>query len=85
VAKATGCSNVVLNWPLGTTLAAVAAAMTPATALTAIFKLDAAHGRYRGYMPSAPAFANDYIAVEAPLEAVFVCVNQSASLARPTR
>ena len=58
--------------------------MTPARALTSIFKLDAAHGRYRGYTPTAPAFANDYTAVEAPLEAVFVCVNQGASLARPT-
>jgi hypothetical protein len=84
VVLATGCSNIVLSWPLGTTLADVAAAVTPTNALTSIFKLDAARGRYRGYTPTAPAFANDYIAVEAPLEAVFVCVNQSASLTRPT-
>jgi hypothetical protein len=84
VALATGCSNIVLSWPLGTSLADVAAAVTPTNALTAIFKLDAARGRYRGYMPTAPAFANDYIAVEAALEAVFVCVNQSANLARPS-
>jgi hypothetical protein len=84
VAVAAGCSNVVLSWPTGTALAEVAMAMTPATALTAIFKLDAAEGRYRGYTPTAPAFANDYTAVEAALEAVFVCVNQGASLARPT-
>jgi hypothetical protein len=84
MALAAGCSNVVFSWPMGTSLAEVAAAMTPASALTSIFKLDAGRGRFRGYTPSAPAFANDYTAVEAPLEAVFVCVNQAASLARPS-
>jgi hypothetical protein len=79
-----GCSNVALSWAVGTPLAAVAAAVDPPHALAAIFKQDAAAGRYRGYSPTAPAFANDYTAVEAPLEAVFVCVNQGATLARPT-
>jgi hypothetical protein len=85
VALSAGCSNLVLSWPTGTPLAAVAAALSPSQALRAIFKLDAATGRYRGYSPSAPAFANDYMTIDAPLDAVFVCVNQAASLARPTR
>jgi hypothetical protein len=79
-----GCSNVALTWPSGTPLATVAMAVDPPHALTSIFKLDAAVGRYRGYSPTAPAFANDYTAIETTLEAVFVCVNQAASLARPT-
>lgn len=85
VALSAGCSNLVLSWPTGTPLAEVAAALSPSQALRAIFKLDAATGRYRGYSPSAPAFANDYMTIDAPLDAVFVCVNQAASLARPTR
>ena len=84
VTLAAGCSNVVLSWPTGTALAEVTAAVMPSHALAAIFKLDAVEGRYRGYSPTAPAFANDYTAVEAALEAVFVCVHQGASLARPT-
>jgi len=79
-----GCSNVALSWAVGTPLAAVAAAVEPPHALASIFKQDAAAGRYRGYTPSAPAFANDYTAVEAPLEAVFLCVTQAATLTRPT-
>jgi hypothetical protein len=78
------CSNVVLSWPTGTAVAEVTAAVTPSHALTAIFKLDATAGRYRGYSPTAPVFATDYTAIEATLEAVFICVNQGASLARPT-
>jgi hypothetical protein len=79
-----GCSNVVLTWPTGTPLATVARAVDPPHALESIFKLDAAQGRYRGYSPTAPAFANDYTAVEAALEAVFVCVTQAATWHRPT-
>jgi len=84
VALAAGCSNVALTWPAGTPLATVAMAVDPPHALTSIFKLDAAQRRYRGYSPTAPAFANDYTAVEAPLEAVFICVSQAATWTRPT-
>ena len=79
-----GCSNVALSWAVGTPLAAVAAAVDPPHALASIFKQDAPRGGYRGYMPTAPSFATDYTAVEAPLEAVFLCVTQAATLTRPT-
>jgi hypothetical protein len=79
-----GCSNVVLTWPTSTPLATVARAVDPPQALVSIFKQDPGAGRYRGYSPTAPAFANDYTVVEAPLEAVFVCVSQTATWNRPT-
>jgi hypothetical protein len=82
---ATGCSNVALTWPVGTAVSTVAAAVTPAGVLESIFKLDAAMGRFRGFSPNAPAFANDYNMVEGSLEAVFVCVRSPGTLNRPVR
>jgi hypothetical protein len=81
----TGCTNVALTWPVGTAMSTVAAGVTPTGVLESIFKLDAATGRFRGFSPSAPAFANDYNQVETSLEAVFICVRSPGTLNRPTR
>ncbi|MGE0538621.1 MAG: collagen binding domain-containing protein [Dehalococcoidia bacterium] len=81
----TGCTNVALTWPVGTAMTTVAAGVTPAGVLESIFKLDAATGRFRGFSPSAPAFANDYNQVEASLEAVFICMRSPGTLNRPVR
>lgn len=85
VPLSTGCSNVALTWPTGTPVSTVAAAVSPAGVLESIFKLDAAMGRFRGFSPNAPAFANDYNMVEGSLEAVFVCVRSPGTLNRPVR
>ena len=82
VSLAGGCSNVVLTWPEGTPLSTVAAAVSPAGSVGAIWRFDSDSGRFRGYSPAAPVAA-DYIAVQARFEAVFVCLNAPAAMTRP--
>lgn len=78
----TGCTNLTLTWPNGTSTSVVAAAISPTGALASIWRYDAAQGRFLGYTPAAPSFANDLLTVNR-LEAVFVCVNSPATLTRP--
>jgi hypothetical protein len=81
----TGCTNVALTWPVGTAVSTVAAGVTPTGVLESIFRLDAATGRFLGYSPNAPSFANDYNMVTGSLEAVFICVRSPGTLNRPVR
>lgn len=83
VELAAGCNNVALTWPVDTSLRTVATAVAPPSALESIFKFDPALGRFRGFSPIAPAFVNDYTAVETRLEAVFICTREAATLSRP--
>lgn len=78
-----GCTNLTLTWPNGTPAGTVASAISPAGALQAIWRFDAVQGRFLGYTPSAPAFANDLQTVNR-LDAVFICVSSPATLNRPT-
>jgi hypothetical protein len=77
-----GCNNVTLTWASGTPITTVAAAITPGGVLDAIWRFDAAQGRFFGFSsnPNAPS---DYTTVGVRLEAVFVCVRQAATLNRP--
>jgi hypothetical protein len=79
----TGCNNVALTWPVGTPLMAVVNAVTPPGVTESLFTLDAAQGRFRGYSPTAPSFANDFTMVETALQAVYVCVTASSTMNRP--
>jgi uncharacterized protein YkwD len=76
------CTNVALTWAAGTALTVVAAAISPAGALAGIWRYDAARGVYLGYAPIAGA-PNDYMAVGAPPEAVFICMRTAGTLLRP--
>lgn len=78
---AAGCNNVASTWPAGTPMATVAAAVDPPTAVTGIWRFDAAAGRFAGFSPAVPQ-ASDLRSV-AQLAAVFICVDQPASLRRP--
>lgn len=78
-----GCTNVALTWPPGTALSVVASAIQPSGALESIFRLVAGQGRFIGYSPAAPAFVNDYTAIENRLEAVFICMRSPGTLQRP--
>ncbi len=78
-----GCNNQTITWPVGTPMATVAASITPPGALDAIWRFDAALGRFRGFNPSAPAFVNDYVMQETSLEAVWICMRQPGTLNRP--
>ena len=79
----TGCTNLTLTWPDGTPTATVAAAVSPTSALLSIWRYSATQGRFLGYTPTAPAFANDLQTVNR-LDAVFICVSSPATLNRPT-
>lgn len=80
----TGCSNVALTWPAGTSLSVVAAAVSPPGTLESIFLLDAALGRFRGFSP-LPNAPNDYVMTGTSLEAVFICMRSPGTLSRPAR
>ena len=76
-----GCNPVALTYDDGTAIATVAAAVQPEGALTSIWKLLPAEGRWLGYAAAAPQ-ASDLQTVER-LDAVFVCVNVAATISRP--
>jgi PKD repeat protein len=78
----TGCSNLVLTWPDGTPTSTVAAAVSPSGILLSIWRYSAVEGRFLGYTPTAPAFANDLQTVNR-LDAVFICVSAPGALNRP--
>ena len=78
-----GCNNLALTWPVGTPLMTVVNAVSPPGVTESIFTLDAAQGRFRGYSPTAPSFANDFTMVETSLQAVYICVTASSTLNRP--
>jgi hypothetical protein len=76
-----GCTNVVLTLPNGTSVDTVAAAVTPAAAMIAIWRLDAATGRFSGWSP-VPGAPNDLASVNR-LDPVFICVREAGTLTRP--
>lgn len=78
--------NVAITWPAGTPVSTIAAAVTPAANLEAIWRLDNAQQKYYGYSPSpaaAAAMANDYTAVIMTLEPVWFVLRGNATLTRP--
>ena len=76
-----GCNNVALTWPQGTPTALIARAVSPEGALVAIWRYDAQSGRFLAWSPLSGA-PNDLPSV-GRLDAVFICVRQPATLARP--
>jgi hypothetical protein len=74
-----GCNNVALTYPNGTPPGQVA--VSPSSALDAIWRYDAATGRFVGYSP-LPGAPNDLTALNR-LDAVFVCVDTPATLTHP--
>jgi hypothetical protein len=81
VPLATACNNVVLTWPTGTPAQEVAAAVTPAVGLVAIWRFDANTRAFEAFSPLSPR-ASDLTTVNR-LDAVFVCMRQPGLLARP--
>lgn len=77
-----GCTEVTSTWPDGTTAAAVAATVTPAEALSAIWRWDAQATNYRGYS-AASAAASDLATINRN-EVLRVCVTATATLTQPT-
>jgi hypothetical protein len=77
-----GCNPLAATWADGTPIAVVAGAVAPAEALDAIWNFDAASSTWQGYAPGVPADVNNLVSVNR-LDAIFVCVNAAATIARP--
>ena len=84
LALTVGCTNLTLTWTVGTSLAMVAGSVYPPSALEAVWRYDEATRRFRAWSPAAPQDANDYRAVGARLEPVFVCLKGRGALFRPS-
>jgi hypothetical protein len=76
-----GCNNVSLTWPDGTPTTEVAASITPADALVAIWRFDNPAQTFQGFAPRFPE-ASDLTTVNR-LDAVFVCMSAPGTLTRP--
>jgi cysteinyl-tRNA synthetase len=67
-----GCNGIALTFPNGMASRAVVEAVTPAQVVQAVWRYDAAEGKWEGYAPAAPG-ASDLLTVDF-LDAVWVCV-----------
>ena len=80
VALSGGCNNVPLTFSDDTPVGEVVAAITPASAVAAIWKFDSAAQRFAAYSP-LPGAPNDLTVVKR-LDAVFICMREPGTLAR---
>ena len=78
---APGCNNITLTWQNRTPTVELAAAVTPAAVLEAIWRFDNRTQRFVGFAPHFPD-ASDLRTVDR-LDAVFMCLNAAATLIRP--
>lgn len=78
-----GCNNVTLTWPIGTSVSVVASAVSPNASLLSIFRSDPTQGRFLGFNPDVPEFANDYTTVGTNLETIFICISTAGTFTRP--
>jgi hypothetical protein len=78
-----GCNNLALTFPAGTPLRTVAQGVSAPAGLQSIFRLNNQTGRFAGFSPTVPEFANDYTMVTARLETVFICVRAAGTLTQP--
>ena len=75
------CNNVSLTWPSGTAASEVAAAVTPPSALLAIWRYNNTTQTFQGFSPQFPQ-ASDLTTVNR-LDAVFMCMSAPGTLLRP--
>ena len=76
-----GCSLLSATWPDETPIATVAEAVAPPEALDAVWAFDAETGTWQGFSAANPE-VSDLMSVD-QLDAIFVCVNASSTIARP--
>jgi hypothetical protein len=79
-----GCNNTALTWPMGTPVSTVAAAVTPANAVEAIWRQTVVGDRlvFQAWSP-APGAPSDYMVTGVRPEAAWICVRFPATLNRP--
>lgn len=76
-----GCNNVSLTWPSGTATSVVAASISPASSLNAIWRLNNVAQTFQGFAPQFPT-QSDLTTVNR-IDAVFVCMSGPGTLSRP--
>jgi hypothetical protein len=74
-----GCNNVALSFPEGTASQTVVQAVTPGGAVEAMWRHNAALGKFEGFSPAAPQ-ASDLLTVNL-WDAVWLCVGGSPPVA----
>lgn len=78
---ANGCNNVASTYPTGTAASTVAAGVSPAPSLIAMWKFDNAAQRFHGYSP-IPNAPNDLTTL-GRFDPVFICMNGTGTFNRP--
>jgi hypothetical protein len=76
-----GCNNVSFSFPSGTDCGTVLQAVTPAGAVAAMWRHNAALGMFEGFSPAAPQ-ASDLLTVNS-MDAVWLCLGEAPALAPP--
>jgi hypothetical protein len=76
-----GCNMVTATFPTGTPASALADAMSPPTALQAVWRVDNATHSFQAFMPQAPQ-ASDLTSLNL-LDPLFVCVGAAATISLP--
>lgn len=78
---AAGCSSTSLTWPAGTSVAEVAAAISPGKALLGVWSFNNVTQSFRGYFPN-PYAPRDFTLVTGG-ETTFICLRVPAVLIQP--
>jgi hypothetical protein len=81
VTLAAGCTQITSAFPDGTGIDTIVAAITPASAVGAIWRFDPAKGAYQGFSP-AVGWANDLGSVKRG-DVLRICATATATLAQP--
>jgi len=76
-----GCNNIALSFPDGTASQAVVQAVTPAGAVQAMWRHNAALNKFEGFSPAAPQ-ASDLLTVNF-MDAVWLCLAGTPPAAPP--
>ena len=77
-----GCTPVAMTFDDGTAITTVGEGVTPAGALTSIWKYLPAEQRWIGFSATAPVEVSDLQTVER-LDPLFVCTNQAGTITMP--
>jgi hypothetical protein len=76
-----GCNMVTLTFATGTDAATLTSALSPPSALQAVWRLDNTSRSFQAFMPQAPQ-ASDLTSLNL-LDAAFICVDAAASISMP--
>jgi len=76
-----GCTNLASTFPDNTPTGTIVSNVNPSSAVLSVWEYDAASQRFKGYLPGATQ-ATDLPTVNR-LDAIYICVNASATFTEP--